>query len=177
MTQIIALTGRIGAGKTAVAKVLEQYHGFERVRFAGPLKAMLRALGLTEAQVDGDEKEVPSDLLCGITPRLAMQTLGTEWGRNCIHPDLWVSAWKHAIAGKDKVVVDDCRFVNEASAVREMGGWIWRVERPGGVPATRDVEAVHASERQALLADLIVHNEGGLDDLGMLVGSLLWRRG
>ena len=55
---IIALTGPAGCGKTTVAKQLEG-HGFVRVRFAGPIKAMLRALGLTEAQVDGDEKETP----------------------------------------------------------------------------------------------------------------------
>lgn len=165
--EIIALTGFIGAGKTEVAKILVRDYGYERVRFAGPLKAMLRALGCTEAEVDGDQKEVPSDLLCGITPRTAMQTLGTEWGRNCIHPGLWVNAWKHSIAGKAKVVVDDCRFPNEAEAVRELGGAIWRVERPG-VGASE-----HASESQQLPMDTLLYNEGDLDILATKVREAL----
>src|SRR5699024_8911126 len=137
--------------------------GYERVRFAGPLKAMLKALGLTDAQVDGDQKEVPSDLLRGLTPRWAMQTLGTEWGRNCIHPNLWVSAWKASIVGKPRVVVDDLRFPNEEAAVRDLGGVVWRVERPGVG------ESSHASESQRLGFDKLIYNEADLNTLRSIV--------
>ena len=117
---IVALTGPAGCGKTTVAKGLER-HGFARVRFAGPLKAMLRTLGLTEDQVDGDQKETPCDLLCGKTPRAAMQALGTEWGRDCVGENLWVNAAMKQvdeyIALGVSVVIDDCRFDNEAEAV------------------------------------------------------------
>jgi hypothetical protein len=67
---------------------LVNHRGFARVRFAGPLKAMMAALGCTNAEIDGDRKEVPCDLLGGKSPRWAMQTLGTEWGRKLIGDDL-----------------------------------------------------------------------------------------
>lgn len=141
---LVALTGPAGCGKTTVARLLEQ-HNFARVRFAGPLKDMLRALGLTEAQVDGDEKETPCALLCGRTPRQAMQTLGTEWGRKWIGSDVWVNAAMRQIAelqaqGRD-VVVDDLRFVNEARALTGRGAVIVKLHRDGA-----GTTSTHASE-------------------------------
>jgi hypothetical protein len=60
---LIAFTGLAGSGKSTAAEHLVQAHQFTRLRFAGPIKAMCRALGLTEEQVDGGQKEVPCDLL------------------------------------------------------------------------------------------------------------------
>lgn len=129
---IIGLLGIAGSGKTLVAKHLVDEYGYHRTRFADPLKTMLRALGLTEAEVDGDHKMRPMERFGGVTPRHMMQTLGTEWGRRRIHPDLWVDAWKVAVANlPGPIVVDDVRFPNEAAAVWAMGGEVWRVFRPG----------------------------------------------
>ena len=127
---LIALTGPAGCGKSTAARLLGHMSrgGAERVRFAGPIKAALRAIGLTEAQTDGNEKEIPLDLLCGKTPRQAMQTLGKEWGRDLIGSDLWARAAMHRVhalrARGRNVVIDDCRFDNEAIAVREAGGHV-----------------------------------------------------
>ena len=85
---VIAITGQAGSGKTTIAKHLELEYNYVRVRFAEVLKDMLLALGLTEEEINGDLKEKPCSLLLGKTPRHAMQTLGIEWGRNLIHPDI-----------------------------------------------------------------------------------------
>jgi hypothetical protein len=85
---------------------------------------MLRVLGLGDRELEGDRKEVPSELLCGRTPRWAMQRLGTEWGRDMMGGSLWVEAWRRRVATLPegaKIVVDDCRFPNELAAAREMG--------------------------------------------------------
>lgn len=153
---IIAFTGLAGAGKSTAAMHLVKSRGFERVRFAGPLKAMLAALGLTPAEIDGDRKELPCDLLGGKTPRWAMQTIGTEWGRNLIAPDLWIRAWKVAVDRLPTgvpVVVDDCRFPNEADAVRAAGGVIVRIDRPGA-----GIASVHESEQHQIAMARILHN-------------------
>lgn len=130
---IIALTGHKFCGKSTAGKVLINDFGYVRIRFADKLKAMLYKLGLTIAQVEGDEKEVPCDLLLGKTPRYAMQTLGTEWGRGMIGGNIWVAATFAAMSRIDKklIVIDDCRFLNEAKAVSEVGGHIVRIVRPG----------------------------------------------
>lgn len=160
--KIIAVMGVAGSGKTVVARRLEEY-GFQRTRFAAPIKVMLKVgLGLTDAQLDGDEKTQPIHDLGGASARTMMQTLGTEWGRRMIHPDLWASVWKRHVAQMTgKIVVDDLRFPNEAQAIREMGGVIWRVYRPGLV--TMD----HASERQQknIAEDVLLNNATSLEDL------------
>jgi hypothetical protein len=153
---IIAFTGLAGAGKSTAALHLVKNRNFQRVRFAGPLKAMLAALGCNPIEIDGSSKEMPCDLLCGKTPRQAMQWLGTEWGRDLIGPDLWIRAWQHAVSlvpAGVPVVVDDCRFPNEAAAVLSAGGVLVRIERPGAGTAS-----IHSSEQHALPAAATLYN-------------------
>jgi hypothetical protein len=173
---IIAFTGLAGAGKSTAAAHLTKSRGFERVRFAGPLKAMMAALGCTPAEIDGDRKEQPCDLLGGKTPRWAMQTLGTEWGRQLIGDDLWIRAWRAAVdrlpAGVP-VVVDDCRFPNEAEAIQAADGVLVKIERPGAGTAS-----VHESEQHVLPFARILHNtldERNLrEQVDVLLRDLSW---
>lgn len=155
---LIAFCGPAGSGKSTAAMHLVRRHGFTRVRFAGPLKAMMAALGLTEIEIEGARKESPCDLLGGRTPRYAMQTIGTEWGRDLIHPDLWVKAWRAAVdrlPENARVVVDDCRYQNEAAAVLAMEGVLVRIERPSAAP----IAGVHSSENNELPASIYVQND------------------
>lgn len=161
---IIAFTGPISVGKSTLAHILQVHFNFTRVRFAGPLKAMLRAIGLTEQDTDGRTKEQPHHLLCGRTPRYAMQRLGTEWGRDLIGDNLWVDLWKFntqqaLLGGASGVVCDDCRFENEAATTRAMGGHVVHVERNG------IVRGEHASEAGVARADTdrIFYNNAPLD--------------
>ena len=171
--RIIALSGLAGSGKSTVAACLAAKHGFVRVRFADPLKTMLRAIGLSDDEIEGDGKEKPSALLMGKTPRLAMQTLGTEWGRQIIGPDFWTGLWERTVCDVldqgGKVVTEDCRFPNEAAAGRKLGGIIWRIEHPGLLAGA------HLSERalQGIKPDAAIVNDGSLGDLALKVEALL----
>lgn len=174
---IIAFTGLAGAGKSTAAAHLVKRHGFHRIRFAGPLKAMMAALGCTPEQIDGSEKETPCDLLGGKTPRHAMQTLGTEWGRDLITSDLWIRAWQAAVAkvpAGTPIVIDDCRFPNEAEAVRAAGGILVRIDRPGAGTASVHVSEAHQLEAVTTLRN--VADEQYLRDLvDILVADLSWQ--
>lgn len=169
---IIGLTGRAQSGKTTAAFALKE-KGFAYLRFADPLKDMLRVIGLTDEQLDGNEKEIPIALLCGKSPRYAMQTLGTEWGRLLIDQDFWVTAWMRkasilAKQGKD-IVADDVRFMNEAQAIRQLGGEIWRVVRHANI-------GTHASEteQQLIMDDRVVANvDISLDDYRKWIKELV----
>lgn len=166
----IGFCGPAGAGKSTAAERLVKRWRFNRVRFAGPLKAMMLALGLSPHQVDGTLKEEPSPLLQGRTPRQAMQWLGTEWGRNLLGPEFWISAWRAAVektpdfrcpyVGYSRLIVaDDVRFANEAKAIRERGGIVIRIERPGaGSTSGGD----HASERLDFEPDRVIRNSGAI---------------
>lgn len=169
MAGVVAFTGRAGSGKSTAADHLVAL-GWGRVKFADPLKNMIRALlaasGMPAAEIErrieGDLKETPEPILGGRTPRYAMQTLGTEWGRELITPDLWTGIARaqivaHLQAGRD-VVIDDCRFDNEAAVVRDLGGMIVELQGRGGIAGG------HASE-QGVAPDLVHHNDGTLAEL------------
>lgn len=162
---LIALTGPAGAGKSTAAAWLARHRGYARVSFAAPLKAMLEAIGIDPAALDrGPAKAAPHPLLCGATPRRAMQTLGTEWGRHLIHPDLWVRLAEAPVCAAldhgGRVVIDDLRFPNEAAMIRRHGGTIIRIERPGALAPSAAGAASHASEHQPITPDLTIRNAG-----------------
>lgn len=172
---IIGITGLAGSGKSTVAQMLAEIAGYRRVRFAQPLKDMLRAMGLSADQVDGDQKGDPCELLCGQTPRHAMQTLGTEWGRERLGTDVWVNAaMRHVKAiAAPRVVFDDCRFENEVEAIKLRGGVVIGVTRPSVESA-----GSHASEAMASSAgdgDWSLLNDGSLDKLRTWVAHLVGR--
>lgn len=177
---VVALAGAAGSGKSTAAQHLVDIHGYTRVRFAGPLKDMMTALGFTKDDTDGEAKDRPHELLCGKTRRHAMQTLGTEWGRRCIGEDFWVGLWRKAandvLDSGGRVVVDDCRFPNEAATVRKMGGDIYRIEGRGGLHADPQARG-HESERQDFLADVVIENDGDLVTLWSRLEDALVRWG
>lgn len=177
-TQLIAFCGKAGSGKSTAADHLVA-KGWKRVKFAGPLKNMLRTLyadaGLTEAQIEdrieGVSKETPDPLLMGCTPRHAMITLGSDWGRDQIGHSLWTGLWFQRVSNLMKagynVVVDDLRFPNEAMLVREMEGQIITIGR-------RDHVVIDSpSENYSPSADYVVDNNGSVEDLYLELDTIL----
>lgn len=144
MPRLIGFTGFAGSGKSTAAAYLRDSHGYELVKFADGLKDMLRALGASEAEIEGDLKEKPSALFCGQTPRYVMQTLGTEWGRDLIHPGFWTHLWKLKVSkllslGRC-VVCDDVRFPNEYETFHDLQGELWFVDRGFDSTSTHESE-------------------------------------
>ena len=168
------------SGKTTIANQLT-VQGFMKVSFAAPLRALVAEL---LCQLGHDrrtafdyvhiykEQQIPG-IRC--SARHLMQTLGTEWGRQCVHPDVWVMIASRRIvalhAGGYSVVIDDCRFPNEANLIRELGGELWHVERPGITTSTD-----HASEGALADPELFTHrivNDGTLQQLRERVAARL----
>lgn len=171
---LIALYSPVmGSGKSEVAKVLVEEYGFTLVKFAGCLKEMTRVfLGYIgfdpEEMVEGSLKEEPIPGWGELTPRRLMQTLGTEWGRNHIHQDLWIKVAHDQIKSLRSrglpVVVDDMRFPNELGLIKQMGGDAIKVIRPD---ITLLDSRSHESEAGLHAYDFDFHlfNDGTLDQL------------
>ena len=132
---------------------------------------MLASIGVDISDLS---KNAPVPFLDGkVTPRIMMQTLGTEWGRALL-PDLWLRVWQHELASDAHVVtVPDVRFDNEAELIREIGGTIVHVQRK----PTADMLAVpaHASEAgiKRVKGDIIFRNDRGIEKMAQLAAQIL----
>ena len=164
---LIGLCGPAGCGKDTVASFMVQ-RGFTRYTLAMPLKKGLEAmLGIGLDTWDDRVRKEQVIPWLGKSPRQVAQTLGTEWGRQHVHPDLWVMLmlrkWDEVRqAVSPRMVVTDVRFDNEALAIINAGGTVWRVERDGVAPV-----AAHASEKgvSPALIEGVVRNNVPLDKL------------
>lgn len=162
---LLGLIGPKNSGKSTLAKTLS-ISGFNIVPLAGCLKSMLKTMlqyqGVSmiesEDYINGKFKELPCEYFNGQTPRFIMQTLGTEWGRDIIHPNLWLEIWKrkvnHLLSENLKIVCDDVRFINEGELIQKLGGKLIYINRKGTLFSN------HISENEflKLIPDLIISN-------------------
>jgi hypothetical protein len=197
---IIGLVGFIGSGKGTVGDILEQ-KGFVKDSFAKPLKDACSVMfGWPREMLEGDTevsrkwREEPDVYWSekfgkSFSPRLALQLMGTEAGRNVFHTDIWVISLLNRARGKN-VVVTDVRFQNEIKYIQDNGGVIIRVKR-GDEPEwynglltmnTTDERqqlmskfGIHPSEWDWVGSDFnhIIENDGTINDLGNKVNELL----
>lgn len=170
---LVGVAGKAGSGKDTVGNFLKEHYPFRSVAFADPIRAGMRAiLGLTDKHFSHPDKEVVLPEF-GKSPRQMMQSLGTEWARECVNQDLWlILAGKkideYNASGYD-VVITDVRFENEAAFIRNQGGVIWHVKRGNGTAVA------HASEAGIAYAvgDSVIENYGTLDQLHSKVDAML----
>lgn len=178
---LIGLAGRKASGKSTVAHYMCTQHGFDEVALADPIKdglvAMLGPLGFKRDHFDDPKlKELTAEEF-GVSPRRMMQTLGTEWGRNLIDEDMWITIAEARIEAMrlggfcPAIVVSDIRRSNEAAWIRRMGGRVWEIDTLQG-SAGRDPHiseiGIAGHER-----DEVICNMGTLDELYAKVDALL----
>lgn len=198
---IIGICGLIGSGKDTIADYLVNIHGFRRESFAGTLKdAVASVFGWDRVMLEGRTKRSRewreqldvwwSERLSipELTPRWVLQNWGTEVCRRGFHDDIWIASLENKLrTAHDDVVISDCRFPNEISAIQRAGGLVIRVIRgpdPGWFDAARDHFLLghdlsdnmpHASEWAwaATEFDAVIDNNGSMDELYQKLNDLV----
>ena len=143
MSKIIGICGFMGSGKDTIADYLVNIHGFKRESFANSLKdAVAATFNWDREMLEGRSKQ--SRLwreqvdqwwakrldMPELTPRWVLQYFGTEVVRNRFHDDMWIASLENRLAqSTDYIVITDCRFPNELTAIRNAGGQCVRVKR------------------------------------------------
>lgn len=158
---LIALTGLPRSGKDTFADCLVRAHGFERRQFSAPLKAAAAILlDRPVAQMRGEDGFDREAVLpeWGFSTRWFLQVLGTECLRDQVRADFWVERMRVSLSNVERAVITDCRFKNEADMVRNLGGIVVEIRRPG------IVSTGHVSDA-GVSADRYVYNDSTLDHL------------
>lgn len=167
MRKLIGVAGRARSGKDTFVLGLIKL-GYTRGAFADALK-QVTALVANEPlhNFTTDElKEGYSEAL-GMTRRKALQNVGKGM-RDILRDDIWIqrllSTW--AAAGEIPFAISDVRYPNEARLIRERGGIVVNIERPG-VGGLSGEAALHESERPlpTELVDFTIVNDGTVEDL------------
>ena len=74
----------------------------------------------------------------GLTPRKVMQLIGTDIMRAHFDNDIWIKSLKKKIIGLlskgANIIITDCRFSNEARAIKNLGGKVLLVDRKSSIP-------------------------------------------
>ena len=122
--------------------VLEDSSNWEIRKFADKLKDIASHItGIDQELFENQEfKRTPLPVewwtpcdegLQPMTVRDLLQKLGTDAMRNGLHPNVWVNALMSDYdKDEDDWVVTDTRFPNEATAIKNAGGIIIRIDRP-----------------------------------------------
>lgn len=131
-------------------------------------------------------------ILVKLTPRKLLQLLGTEAGRDIIHPNIWVNALMSnykiisttgLISGNkgnliypkpiySNWIITDMRFPNELKAIEDRDGITIRIERGD---STNQLGNLHPSETALDDAtfDYVIYNNGTIEELVSKVREIL----
>jgi hypothetical protein len=192
---IIAFTGKRGSGKSTAAAYLIKEHEFELRAFADPLKKSFAALfdiryheiekfkndPNTFIEIRTVDTSYENEYLSGpvMTFREALQRYGTEAHRDIFGEDFWVDLALPLppvgfYVGR-KIVIHDCRFLNEAYRVKQLGGYVIDIKRPpSDQPQHRGWENhVSESEMDNIPKDVVIKNDGTISDLYIRIEAVL----
>ena len=200
---IFGISGQKRAGKDTIADYIKGQLISSIVSFAEPVREVCRAyFGWDDEWLLGKHKE-DVDPYWGISPRQAMQYLGTEVGRvglsenypefkSVTADNIWIKKALQTIRIKSKkeyvdqfgkiraFIIPDMRFLNEYSAIKKMMNEGFKVITVGvcrdGLPSDK-----HASETQIRYCvekcDFVLDNNRKISDLQDSVDEIITESG
>jgi hypothetical protein len=181
---LIALTGYKGSGKDTVASYMIKNWGFRRYAFADPLKKGIQSFfGWSDQEVNDPVMKEQIDDYWGISPRQAMQWVGTEAMREGLasafprfkiktENRIWIKGFEkfYSQHPHENIVISDCRFQNEIDAVLALEGKIICIKRSNQFPLAFD----HKSEDMRVLSGIheVVLNDLNKEELFSKINKL-----
>jgi hypothetical protein len=168
---LIGLVGKANSGKDTLANFLVSKFNFKKLSFASSLKDAISVIfNWDRTLLEGDSLESREwretiDTYWNLTPRQVLQKVGTNLFRNHFDKDIWIKSLINKIKSfpsDSKLIITDCRFINEIQSVKDLGGFILRVNRENN-----SLTLHHESENdiEDIFIDFEIENDGEISDL------------
>lgn len=148
---IIGISGKLGTGKDFIASRYFFPLGYKQWSFAWHFKIWIAGKG--EATYDELFHTKPPKI------RNLLQQEGTERGRDVYGENVWVNtafSWMellNEVWGFNKFIIPDVRFPNEADAILDRGGRVFRIIAP-----IRDANSGASEEARNHLSETALDN-------------------
>lgn len=179
----IGLLGKMGSGKTTCAEYITKNYNYEEVFFAKALKDIIQYMfQFSDEQLYGSEKQI-IDSHWKISPRQAMQFIGTELFRNQMDKlipglgeDFWVRVLEKRLNKNKNYVFSDCRMQNEVDFIKDRKpSIIVKIIRPD---RSEDIDNTknHITEtgiENVTGYDYVIINDGTKEDLYKKLDELI----
>jgi hypothetical protein len=169
LPRIIAICGCKRVGKDTVAEHLRDKFGYKIVKFAEPLKDMLKVLfGFSHEQIEITKDVV--DPMWGVAPRKVMQFFGTEimqFEVQRLLPNIDRGFFVKSLLARHKdderIVISDMRFIHEWQAIKNThaNSLIIKITRNDS-PVDDHVSEM---ELEHIDPDFVIENNGTLESL------------
>ena len=181
---LIGITGKIGAGKSTLANILRNY-GYLEYSFATPLKQIGEIFGFSKESLYGSQEDkLKIHEKWGISARYFLQKLGTDIFRISlkekipemkINSSIWIELFKLNYNPSVKTVISDVRFLDEAKAIKELGGIIIKIERNNNRFDLSSELNTHVSEieMEQIQPDFIIQNNESILELEIKLKNII----
>ena len=156
----IAFVGKIGTGKTTLAEYLNHQYGCKKLSFADAVKDMAtRYFGMTTKS------------------RELLQILGTDVCRK-IDPDVWVRLLMTKIDYGPylHIVIDDCRFHNEAKALKVRNFTLIRLVGKHKETTPEQEQHLSETEQDKIIVDYTLDTTKPLEETYRELDEIVKRR-
>jgi hypothetical protein len=176
---LIGIHGKKYCGKDTVSDYICNKYEYTKYSFATPIKDVCKILfGFSEEQINGTKKE-EIDEIWNITPRDAMQKIGTEFGQYQIHemlPELkcdkrlfWVKHFENNYNKDKNIIIADLRFKHEYNTIKQLGGIVIKVKRDSNY----NDEHVSENELNNEKFDYIIDNNKSKEELYNKINNII----
>lgn len=185
---LIGLGHQAEVGKDTAAEVLVREHGYRRIGFADKLKEFALAINPDLYPSVASNVRANEGVLRTLVARYGwdeaksrypkvrtyLQVLGVA-AREAFGEGFWVGQALDSLVplidhDEINIVISDVRFVSEAMQIKQLGGVVVKVIRPGH-GAVNDHISEHELDDWEF--DYVLRNDGTKDDLGYEVGKMI----
>jgi hypothetical protein len=175
---IIAISGKKGSGKSTCSELFLQ-EGFYLDSFANTVKDVAslifnfpreRLEGISESDRtwrETPDKDFSALLGRSFRPRDALTLIGTEFGRDLIHPNIWIKTLidRYKIRQNANLVITDLRFENEFVEIKKLNAITIRINR-NNIPKSEHISETALDQKDSEGEfDYYIQNDGSIEEL------------